>query len=179
MPKRICLMVIAGFQPSSSFNIERQTVPEGYTLGWKSGGTNLPKPGQLLPLRPWMRMERKCLTFRGLGRVFVRKSEGQLEQAAFPDGLLSPWYPNFPVLEIKHSICASQRFREEAERVVTTPLLSAKGCQSRSDVAAATRKPTFPLEAGMRIAHISAGPSHRHHRSPVPGWLDPEQPTPE
>lgn len=33
------LIVIAGFQPSSSFRIERQTVPEGYTFGWKSGGT--------------------------------------------------------------------------------------------------------------------------------------------
>ena len=35
-------MVIAGRQPSSSFKIERQTVPDGYTFGWKSGGTNLP-----------------------------------------------------------------------------------------------------------------------------------------
>lgn len=33
MPRRICLMVIAGFQPSSSFNIDRQTVPDGYTFG--------------------------------------------------------------------------------------------------------------------------------------------------
>ena len=39
-------MVIAGFQPSSSFKIERQTVPDGYTLGWNSGGTNLPTKGQ-------------------------------------------------------------------------------------------------------------------------------------
>ena len=37
-------MVIAGFQPSSSFRIDRQTVPEGYTFGWKRGGTNLPTP---------------------------------------------------------------------------------------------------------------------------------------
>lgn len=35
-------MVIAGFHPSSSFRIDRQTVPEGYTFGWKRGGTNLP-----------------------------------------------------------------------------------------------------------------------------------------
>jgi hypothetical protein len=46
MPRRICLMVIAGFQPSSSFRIERQTVPDGYTLGWNRGGTNLPVRGQ-------------------------------------------------------------------------------------------------------------------------------------
>lgn len=42
MPRRICLMVMAGFHPSSSFRMERHTVPEGYTFGWKSGGTNLP-----------------------------------------------------------------------------------------------------------------------------------------
>jgi hypothetical protein len=29
MPRRISLIVMAGFQPSSSFRIERQTVPEG------------------------------------------------------------------------------------------------------------------------------------------------------
>lgn len=37
-----CFKVMAGFQPSSSFNIDKQTVPEGYTLGWKRGGVNLP-----------------------------------------------------------------------------------------------------------------------------------------
>jgi hypothetical protein len=36
------LIVIAGFQPSSSFKMDKQTVPEGYTLGWNNGGTNLP-----------------------------------------------------------------------------------------------------------------------------------------
>jgi len=40
MPSRISLMVIAGFQPSSSFRIDRHTVPDGYTFGWKSGGVN-------------------------------------------------------------------------------------------------------------------------------------------
>ena len=35
-------MVIAGRQPSSSFKMERQTVPEGYTFGWNRGGVNLP-----------------------------------------------------------------------------------------------------------------------------------------
>lgn len=29
MPRRICLTVIAGFHASSSFRMERQTVPEG------------------------------------------------------------------------------------------------------------------------------------------------------
>lgn len=32
-PRRICLIVIAGFHASSSFRIDKQTVPEGYTLG--------------------------------------------------------------------------------------------------------------------------------------------------
>lgn len=36
-------MVIAGFHDFSSSRIDRQTVPDGYTLGWKSGGVNLPK----------------------------------------------------------------------------------------------------------------------------------------
>lgn len=42
MPSMICLTVMAGFHASSSFRIDRQTVPDGYTLGWNSGGTNLP-----------------------------------------------------------------------------------------------------------------------------------------
>jgi len=37
-----CLIVIAGFHDFSSSRIDRQTVPDGYTLGWKSGGLNLP-----------------------------------------------------------------------------------------------------------------------------------------
>lgn len=37
-----CLIVIAGFHDFSSSRMERQTVPEGYTLGWKRGGVNLP-----------------------------------------------------------------------------------------------------------------------------------------
>lgn len=36
-----CLTVMAGFQPSSSFKIDKHTVPEGYTLGWNNGGVNL------------------------------------------------------------------------------------------------------------------------------------------
>ena len=42
---RACLIVIAGFHDFSSSKMERQTVPDGYTLGWKSGGVNLPIKG--------------------------------------------------------------------------------------------------------------------------------------
>ena len=42
MPSRMALIVMAGFQASSSFRMDKQTVPDGYTLGWKSGGVNLP-----------------------------------------------------------------------------------------------------------------------------------------
>ena len=35
-------MVTAGLQSLSSSSNERQTVPDGYTLGWKMGGSNLP-----------------------------------------------------------------------------------------------------------------------------------------
>lgn len=38
-----CLIVIAGLQSLSSSKIDRQTVPEGYTLGWNKGGSNLPR----------------------------------------------------------------------------------------------------------------------------------------
>ena len=31
---------MAGRQPSSSFKMLRQIVPEGYTFGWNNGGTN-------------------------------------------------------------------------------------------------------------------------------------------
>lgn len=37
-----CLMVIAGLQSFSSSSSDRHTVPEGYTFGWNSGGSNLP-----------------------------------------------------------------------------------------------------------------------------------------
>lgn len=39
-PSRICLMVMPGFQASSSFRILRHTVPDGYTLGWKKPAPN-------------------------------------------------------------------------------------------------------------------------------------------
>ena len=41
MPRSICLIVIAGLQSLSSSKRERQTVPDGYTLGWNKGGSNL------------------------------------------------------------------------------------------------------------------------------------------
>ena len=33
---RICFTVMDGFQPFSSFKMERQTFPDGYTFGWKN-----------------------------------------------------------------------------------------------------------------------------------------------
>jgi len=38
-------MVTAGLQSLSSSNSDKQTVPEGYTFGWKRGGSNLPTAG--------------------------------------------------------------------------------------------------------------------------------------
>lgn len=37
-----CFMVTAGLQSLSSSSSDRQTVPDGYTLGWNIGGSNLP-----------------------------------------------------------------------------------------------------------------------------------------
>jgi hypothetical protein len=34
--------VIAGFHDFSSFKIDKHTVPDGNTFGWKIGGVNLP-----------------------------------------------------------------------------------------------------------------------------------------
>lgn len=47
IPNKICLMVIAGFQPLSSSKMLRQTVPDGKTFGWNSGGVNLHLGGLL------------------------------------------------------------------------------------------------------------------------------------
>lgn len=41
-----CFIVMAGLQSLSSSSIDRQTVPDGYTFGWKSGGSNLPERWQ-------------------------------------------------------------------------------------------------------------------------------------
>lgn len=38
-----CFIVTAGLQSFSSSRRDRQTVPDGYTFGWKIGGSNLPK----------------------------------------------------------------------------------------------------------------------------------------
>ena len=40
IPTRICLTVMAGFQPSCAFTMDRQTVPLSYTFGWKMSGRN-------------------------------------------------------------------------------------------------------------------------------------------
>lgn len=77
MPMRICLTVMAGFHASSSFRIDRQTVPDGYTFGWNSGGTNLPVgrrdvsqsgdlPGRVLHRCREMNVELTLGGFRGI-----------------------------------------------------------------------------------------------------------------
>jgi len=47
--RNTCLIVIAGFHDFSSSRMDKQTVPEGYTLGWKRGGVNLPGTGLSQP----------------------------------------------------------------------------------------------------------------------------------
>jgi hypothetical protein len=41
------IVVTAGLQSFSSSNKDRQTVPDGYTFGWKSGGSNLPENNKI------------------------------------------------------------------------------------------------------------------------------------
>jgi hypothetical protein len=55
--------VIAGFHAFSSSKIDKQTVPEGYTFGWKSGGVNLPSEGMRYP---FVIRRANAHTFRGL-----------------------------------------------------------------------------------------------------------------
>jgi hypothetical protein len=64
-----------------------------------------------------------CRTFWRFGRVFIRKGEVQLEQPSFPDCLLSPWYADFPVLEVNHTIRTPYGFGEKAKWMIFPPLL--------------------------------------------------------
>jgi len=83
---------MAGFHPSSSFKIDRHTVPEGYTFGWKRGGVNLPaKEGKNKELKVRQQGEKKkkskvtsWTTFRWLAGVVLREEHHQLEHSGFP-----------------------------------------------------------------------------------------------
>ena len=61
-------------------------------------------------------------TFRRLRGILIRECDLELDQAAFPDGLLLAWYAAVPLLEVLHAVCAAHGFREEAEGVVASPL---------------------------------------------------------
>lgn len=131
-------MFIAGFQPSSSLRIDRQTVPDGYTFGWNSGGTNLPRFDTLA-----YRISRKVAetwwwlllivyehtrlrlkeehTFWWLGWVFIRERDLELEQAAFPDGLLLAGDTAIPLLKVHHAVGAAHGLCEKAKGMVSSP----------------------------------------------------------
>ena len=66
MHRRTCLIVIAGFQDFSSSRIDRQTVPEGYTLGWNSGGVNLPTRMRVIMSGILARISTEHVHFGGL-----------------------------------------------------------------------------------------------------------------
>ena len=88
-------MVMAGRQSLSSSRMDRHTVPEGYTFGWNSGGSNLPGaqggrcfcrqvslcPGPATPLAPLPHTKRENKLASGGGG---RGSE-QAEQTG-PEG---------------------------------------------------------------------------------------------
>jgi hypothetical protein len=65
--------VIAGLQPSSSLRMDKHTVPDGYTFGWNSGGTNLPEDRDMsaLVLLEHEGMGNVRRTLRRLCRVLV------------------------------------------------------------------------------------------------------------
>jgi hypothetical protein len=66
---------------------------------------------------------RSTRTFWWLRRVLVGKGDLKFEEAAFPDSLLLAWHTTIPLLELHHAVRAAHRFREEAKRVVASPLL--------------------------------------------------------
>ena len=94
-------MVMAGRQSLSSSRMDRHTVPEGYTFGWNSGGSNLPEaqggrkcfwrqvslcPGPATPLAPLPHTRR--------GKQTGHRGRRQGERAGRPDrprGQASRW----------------------------------------------------------------------------------------
>lgn len=122
---------MAGFQFFSSARIERQTVPEGKTLGWNRAGVNLPEQTSSPQARgAWLARDTHisaawtgtlgligqqilspCIR---MGRTF-RKLHAELVQTAVPDGLalgqtpdafatktaLTPSLPGIPTSQIK------------------------------------------------------------------------------
>jgi hypothetical protein len=71
------------------------------------------------------------LTFWRFRRVLVGKADFQFEQPTFPDGLVFAGDAAVPLLEIHHAIRAAHRLREEAERVIASPLPSADTLEGR------------------------------------------------
>lgn len=97
MPIRICLTEMFAFQSSSSFRMERHTVPLGYTFGWGSTGLNWPTLCAVCAV---------C-TFRGLHGVVVREVHEQRVDPTLPDTLrvsqLSyPLWPGDLALPLEH-----------------------------------------------------------------------------
>lgn len=130
-------MVIAGFQPSSSFKIDKQTVPEGYTLGWNSGGTNLPDfisySNRAYDLAATYILAASSGTLRKLSAPVLTKdrsrmltiweNDAQLEQTSFPQCLVFARDTTLPVLQVEYALRVALRFCVEPERVVSAPLL--------------------------------------------------------
>lgn len=57
------------------------------------------------------------------GLLTLRERDGQLEQAAFPDGLFFARDTAFPVFQIQNTLLCTGGLGVETERVVTPPLL--------------------------------------------------------
>ena len=55
-----------------------------------------------------------------------RETEVQLEEPARPEGLVLAGHAALPLPQIQTSLWCSGRLREEAERVITAPLLPAR-----------------------------------------------------
>ena len=62
-------------------------------------------------------------TLGWFGRILVRKDDVEFEQTPLPKSFVLAWYTALPFLEIKSTVDAFGGSGEEAERVVSAPLL--------------------------------------------------------
>lgn len=111
-------------------------------MGWKRGGTNLPKPCQYCAVHKVRTGSN--IHFGGFvgysvkyissvfssgahpagSKLTVREDHAQLEQASLPHRLLLAWNTALPNLQIKNTGCVALRLCIETKRMVSSPLLS-------------------------------------------------------
>lgn len=117
--------MIAGFQASSSFRIDKQTVPLGYTFGWNRGGVNLPKVREIsTPCQVAGPDVGLLLTLWGLCGILLWEDHDQFEKTTFPHGPFLAGDTALPLFDVEDARGISLGLREESEWVISAPELS-------------------------------------------------------